>query len=336
MANKSYTILLTSNSSTGVKSITVSKAWARAVIFVVLLFVLLLAAFFFDYVRVLSDLNQKNGLQSENNYLKRNYELLESKMSSLENALHRVEEYSAKIRAVVPKVGSPEEDKGGLSGHNHQDQEVAGHNSRAALASWAGLSSVASGLKFLKKAPLDHTKKNSDSDQGKVLKLTLKLEKMAGHSSLQEMKMSELWGRLSQKKFLLDATPSLKPVRGGWYTSKFGVRRDPFTGASVMHSGLDIAAAPGTPVYAPADGIVAYTSYESGYGNLVTIDHGFGVKTRYAHNSKVHVKRGQVVSRGDLISSVGSTGRSSGSHLHYEVRLNGVAVDPMNYISDLF
>jgi len=99
-----------------------------------------------------------------------------------------------------------------------------------------------------------------------------------------------------------------------------------------MHSGLDIAAAPGTPVYAPANGIISYVGYESGYGNLVTIDHGYGVKTRYGHNSEVHVKYGQKVKRGDKVASVGSTGRSSGYHLHYEVRVNGVAVDPKKYI----
>ena len=121
-------------------------------------------------------------------------------------------------------------------------------------------------------------------------------------------------------------------MKEGWYTSKFGMRLDPFTGSKVMHSGLDIAAAPGTPIYAPANGVVSYVGYESGYGNLVTIDHGYGVKTRYAHNSEVTVKYGQQVKRGDKIAAVGSTGRSSGYHLHYEVRVNGVAVNPKDYI----
>ncbi len=99
-----------------------------------------------------------------------------------------------------------------------------------------------------------------------------------------------------------------------------------------MHYGLDMAAAPGTPVMAPADGVVSYVGYESGYGKIVAIDHGFGVRTRYAHNSQIYVELGQKIKRRDVISAVGTTGRSSGPHLHYEVRVNDVPVDPINYI----
>jgi murein DD-endopeptidase MepM/ murein hydrolase activator NlpD len=101
-----------------------------------------------------------------------------------------------------------------------------------------------------------------------------------------------------------------------------------------MHYGLDLAASPGTPVYAPADGVVTYASYDESYGKLVTIDHGYGVMTRFGHNSQIFVHVGQTVSRWDIITAVGSTGRSTGPHLHYEVRINNVPVDPSNYILD--
>ncbi len=129
----------------------------------------------------------------------------------------------------------------------------------------------------------------------------------------------------------VNATPNIKPTRG-WFTSRFGYRGDPFTGKPDMHYGLDMAAAPGTPVMAPADGVVSYVGYESGYGKIVAIDHGFGVRTRYAHNSQIYVELGQKIKRRDVISAVGTTGRSSGPHLHYEVRVNDVPVDPINYI----
>jgi murein DD-endopeptidase MepM/ murein hydrolase activator NlpD len=101
-----------------------------------------------------------------------------------------------------------------------------------------------------------------------------------------------------------------------------------------MHAGLDIVASPGTLVRVPADGVVSFAGWDDQYGKLVSIDHGYGVLTRYAHNSQIFVQVGQRLSKYDVISAVGSTGRSTGPHLHYEVRVNGVPVDPSNYILD--
>ncbi len=101
-----------------------------------------------------------------------------------------------------------------------------------------------------------------------------------------------------------------------------------------MHAGLDVAASPGSPVYAPADGVVSFVGYDEGYGKLISIDHGYGVNTRFGHNSQIYVQVGQRVSRWDVIGAVGSTGRSTGPHLHYEVRINGTAVNPANFILD--
>jgi murein DD-endopeptidase MepM/ murein hydrolase activator NlpD len=130
------------------------------------------------------------------------------------------------------------------------------------------------------------------------------------------------------------AVPSQKPVKQFRYTSGFGVRGNPFGGHSgEMHPGMDMAAPTGTPVYATADGIVsrAERTY-GGYGNLVQLEHGKGLETRYGHLSQILVHDGQRVHRGDLIALVGSTGRSTGSHLHYEVRIDGRAVNPMPFL----
>ncbi|MCL4167931.1 UNVERIFIED_CONTAM: hypothetical protein GTU68_031899 [Idotea baltica] len=99
-----------------------------------------------------------------------------------------------------------------------------------------------------------------------------------------------------------------------------------------MHAGVDFAGARGTPIYATADGVVTHAGWQSGYGKLVKIKHAFGIETRYAHNSTIRVKVGQRVSRGDRIGDMGATGRVTGTHLHYEVRLNGTPVNPMTYI----
>jgi murein DD-endopeptidase MepM/ murein hydrolase activator NlpD len=142
-----------------------------------------------------------------------------------------------------------------------------------------------------------------------------------------------LWESLSERQSLLNSTPNMRPAKG-WFTSRFGYRVSPFTGRSALHTGLDIAAAPGSPVYAPADGIVTYAGYDEGYGKMITIDHGYGVTTRFGHNAQIYVQVGQKVSRWDVIASVGNTGRSTGPHLHYEVRVNGVPRDPALYILD--
>ena len=127
--------------------------------------------------------------------------------------------------------------------------------------------------------------------------------------------------------------PFANPVKSDFrFTSQFGFRRDPKTGGRRMHKGVDFAAGIGTPLYATADGVVTHAGWSSGYGRLVKIQHEFGIETRYAHMSKMRVKVGQRVSRGDRIGDMGASGRVTGVHLHYEVRVGGKAVNPMIYI----
>ena len=140
------------------------------------------------------------------------------------------------------------------------------------------------------------------------------------------------WKKLDQLEQGVMAIPSLKPVSHMAFSSSYGVRSDPFRGSAAMHSGVDIPGPIGTPIYATADGIVGRAQWVSGYGNMVEIDHGKGIQTRYGHLSKLIVKPNSRVKRGQLIALMGSTGRSTGSHLHYEVRIDGRAVNPMPFI----
>jgi murein DD-endopeptidase MepM/ murein hydrolase activator NlpD len=141
------------------------------------------------------------------------------------------------------------------------------------------------------------------------------------------------WKRLDQLEQAMVAIPSAKPVATAIsLTSGFGVRSDPFRGGAAMHSGVDIPGPVGTPIYATADGIIGRTGWVGGYGNLVEIDHGKGIQTRYGHLSAIRAVAGTRVKRGDLIGLMGSTGRSTGSHLHYEVRLDGRAVNPTPFL----
>jgi len=157
------------------------------------------------------------------------------------------------------------------------------------------------------------------------------LNSLQQNTARQEISYQELLDFFSDQKSLLASTPSIWPVRG-WVTSGFGKRSDPFTGYPKMHDGLDIATHTGTPVIAPCDGIVTRVKRDYGYGKMLEINNGQGIVLRFGHNSKIIVNRGDRVKRGDLISYVGNTGRSTGPHLHYEVIVNGVPVNPKQYI----
>jgi murein DD-endopeptidase MepM/ murein hydrolase activator NlpD len=153
-------------------------------------------------------------------------------------------------------------------------------------------------------------------------------EELRANKILNELDQLNLYRMAAQQ------APFATPVNLGLVrqTSGFGYRRDPKTGGRRLHKGSDFAGRTGTDIYATADGVVTHAGWQSGYGKLVTIRHAFGIETKYAHNSKLRVKVGQRVSRGDHIADMGNTGRSTGTHLHYEVRVNGKPVNPMIYI----
>jgi len=157
------------------------------------------------------------------------------------------------------------------------------------------------------------------------------LEQLQTETRLQELQQEELLAVLRSNQGFFASTPSIWPA-DGWVTSGFGYRRSPFTDRREFHKGVDIAGPTGTPVYATAKGRIIATGKDGAYGLTVNIDHGSGIVTVYAHLHSIVVKEGQSVSRGELVGYMGSTGRTTGPHLHYEVRLSGIPVDPMRYI----
>ena len=150
-------------------------------------------------------------------------------------------------------------------------------------------------------------------------------------TELLEAHFVDLDNAFEEQSNMLDATPSILPARG-WISSGFKMRTDPFTKKRTWHNGIDISAQQGTPIYAPAQGVVTSKGYSGGFGNMVTIDHGNGIRTRYGHLHNFNVSKGQRVERGDLIGYVGSTGRSTAPHLHYEIHKEKKAQNPMKYI----
>lgn len=161
------------------------------------------------------------------------------------------------------------------------------------------------------------------------------LDRMRSNLTNLEEKSRVLERFYQNNTLMLASTPSIWPVRG-YYSSIFGERKDPFTGEREMHYGIDISTTVGRPVVATADGVVLYAARRGTYGNVVVIDHKFGVMTRYAHLSGFNVRAGQQVKRGDVIAFVGSTGRSMAPHLHYEVWVNDRPVMPLDYILEYY
>ena len=165
-------------------------------------------------------------------------------------------------------------------------------------------------------------------------KVEANLKNTNQQAAQQEASFKEISVFLDKQRSILAATPCIWPIKG-WITSGFGKRSSPLTGEPGRHIGVDIANEINTPIRATADGIVTYAGWEVGYGRLVAIEHGYGYTTRYGHCARIDVKVGDEVKRGQIIGYVGSTGRSTGSHVHYEVRIHGVPVDPEKYLPKL-
>lgn len=140
-----------------------------------------------------------------------------------------------------------------------------------------------------------------------------------------------LFKYIKEQQNILASTPAIRPATG-WTTSRFGYRISPFTGRREFHKGFDIANRKGTPIISTANGTVTFAGKKGAFGNVVVIDHGHGMVTRYAHTENMLVKRNDKVKRGDTIALIGNTGRSTGNHVHYEVHLNGIPINPEKYI----
>ena len=166
----------------------------------------------------------------------------------------------------------------------------------------------------------------------RLLGLRVQLERLLREANWQKNGFEEVLRTLHEDQDLRDSTPSVRPISGGYLSSRYGRRLDPFTGQPSLHRGLDFAAEVGTPVVAPAAGRVKRASRRGSLGLLIEIDHGNGLVTRYGHLDSFAVDRGDWVTRGQIIGRVGNTGRSTGPHLHYEVVSNGRSENPWLYI----
>ncbi|MCS6837213.1 MAG: peptidoglycan DD-metalloendopeptidase family protein [Bdellovibrionaceae bacterium] len=266
---------------------------------------------------VLESLEKKRVI-AENQNLKKQLSQVENKIEALELSLARSKSFITKLKLIT----NSEDPSYGL---NLAQMPVN-------LESRSGFSFVPFYSGPEEKLSQDGMALELPTEQSYDL-LSIRIDRSIEETELQEQSLTELWQLLSDRQAFLAAMPSVKPSRG-WISSTFGYRPHPFSGRTVLHAGIDIAANSGTPIVAPASGVVTFVGYDEGYGKVVEIDHGFGLSTRFGHCSQIFVKIGQQVNRFDVIASVGNTGRSTGSHLHYEVRFNGIPRNPLLFILD--
>jgi murein DD-endopeptidase MepM/ murein hydrolase activator NlpD len=248
--------------------------------------------------------------------LKGEARILMTSLDEVRSSLRKVKEYSAKLAEIT----------------NLQTQSLTKRTGLSKVASQAGGSSGSSSNQI--PAITSSVPENVDIDKLVFKPVFARLDSITMNSQRGVFELQQIISRLSQQKTLLSSIPSLTPV-DGWVTSGFGARSSPFTGEPAIHKGLDVAAPIGTPIYAPADGVVVFAGQRSGFGNFVMIAHGYGVVTGYGHNAQNLVSPGQVIHRGDQIATVGQSGRSTGPHLHYEVTVNGQVIDPKKFILNI-
>ena len=266
-----------------------------------LTFGLLCTIFFLcDYIQVRKKTFELNQLRQQTQEQKSKIHFFASKIEDLEKQLSKLKDFDKRIRIIANlekgQETTPFMGMGGPSASDIREKLRAEKN-----------------------------------EMGLAQQMRTDIERLELEATSQEESLSELEKLLQSKKDMLAHTPSIWPVHG-WVTSGFGFRTNPFTTLTQMHEGLDIANRIGTPVIAPSDGIVSDTGKDSAYGNFIVISHGFGINSRFLHLSKILVRPGQRVKRGDKIAEVGTTGKSTGPHLHYEVRVNGIPVNPLRYI----
>jgi murein DD-endopeptidase MepM/ murein hydrolase activator NlpD len=243
-------------------------------------------------------------------------------LAELRETVQAQEEMAAQLQTVAEELNR-------LRSFDTQIRRLAGMDTSPAAPSGSP-PAVGGGTLELTKA----LKEEEQASQAQLLaRLYQDLERLEREMALRAESLQAVTAYLTKQKDRLIATPALWPVEG-YVTSKFGPRTSPFTGQPQHHTGIDIAAPPGTPIRAPADGIVTFAGTLPGYGNAVVLTHGFGFKTFYGHNQRNQVSKGQTVTRNQVIAFVGNTGYSTGAHLHYEVLLNDQPHDPLKYVVD--
>lgn len=352
-----------------VRSIRIPRLLFKSLIFLFVTFVILLGILTYDYWNVLSQVYENKHLLVENRQLKEQVQLFQMKLNSITEDLERINVFERKLRAItgLEAIKATTVDAGftapsaagrmAATGGAEPDREYS-PGAMIKVFKAQPKKAMEKLAQFEDDSKFQETKKlyeekiaNSFGVDGSMTyskewsfltrqslsmaplyaEFDYKYEVVVGFLKEVELNIHQLDQHLLDKESFLRSTPTLMPAQGH-LTSGYGPRMSPYAGRIKMHEGLDVGAPIGTPIVAPADGVVTFSGPKPGFGNFVQIDHGYGVETIFGHASTLSVKKGQKVSRGDRIATVGNTGYSTGPHVHYEVRVNGTPVDPLYYV----
>ncbi len=330
-SDKFITIMVIPDRKNKAFKLVISSGHLKLVAALSAIVLIVISGVFVDYVGLLSQSIENKRLRAQNGELRSQFEVVQSKMGTIETTLERLKALTTKLK-LITAVNDPDRGLNLAMGPQSREDMMEEVGENPGSTDDRMPSSLSDEPVFKTKSLPDLTANILAEEQDRdYAKLSIRLERVVKQSQLREVGMVEMMDFLKDREDILASTPFGKPT-SGWITSGFGIRVSPTSGKPHMHEGLDIAAAPGSPVYAPADGVVKFAGYDPGYGKVIMIEHGYGVETRYGHNSQLKVVAGQHIKRGELISQVGSTGRSTGPHLHYEVLHNGAPINPENYI----
>ena len=329
------TVMVIPDEASAVRRYQVSRRLLRYAPWAAVVFAVLVIAGGVDYVRLRLNAVDVEQLREKTAEQRGELDDLAGGLASLEEEFGRLWEFERKVRVIADLPGAMVEAEipegsvalgGGLeeptSSKPDSATEASGDRESSARGGQGGVESL--------EPPL-HRGASLELDGGALAGTRDGIRRLAIRAGTQTLSFQELVEGLEGKRHRLASTPSIWPT-DGWVTSGYGYRISPFTGRRAFHSGIDIASDFGTPIVAPARGRVVFVGRKGPLGKTLKIDHGFGLRTFYGHAAEILVERGQEVERGERVASVGSTGRSTGPHLHYSVEVNGRSVNPRNYI----
>lgn len=349
--DKYYTIMVVPEKQKGVRTYRIPTVLFKSLAFLFVMLIMLIGVLAFDYWKILQQVYENKHLSIENRQLKEQIQLFQMKMNTIASDLKRINTFEKKLRVLTGLEDATtkgalyrpekEEDKESFSLEDlNTSLDLKFDNDIEDLPKFKELKAlydkkIAANLglerSYLLTKQWSELARRSFALSTDYARFDFKYAQIKEVVEGIEGNIHALDQHLLDKESFLSSTPTVLPAEG-WITSYFGQRISPYLGKLKMHEGLDVGAPTGTPITAPADGIVTFSGEKAGFGKFVQLDHGYGIETLYAHNSSLTVRSGQKVKRGALLAAVGNTGHSTGPHLHYEVRVNGIAVDPLYFI----
>lgn len=331
--NRFFTVLVIPEKTTQVRRFVIPSWVLKSSAIGFALVVLLSIIMVLDYWFVMNQISENRELKLDNRRLRQQVQVFENKITTIEATMERVKTFTTRLKVIT-----------NISDHDNLlqslNQELPDASTNIGIAQANPSKDSSSLTQKERELTLSDVIRGESASTISPEDLELKrdFERMDGRlgeinkdTLYVEQTLQDQYELLADQRSFLAALPTRRPTIG-YFTSGFGVRKSPYGGKIKMHEGLDIANRPGTIIRATADGTVLFAETKAGYGRTVIVDHGYGIETWYGHASRILVKRGQHLQRGDEVALIGSSGRSTGPHLHYEVRVRGIPVNPLDYI----